>query len=370
MSYLGENEYLSFRENFCEPLPGLPFTAAYAADFGKNIPLCFRKLAVGCGNEKLRHILLALCSGIAESGRDVFICENTELPSFRYGFPITGADCGIYISGIREPRFCFFGRNGYPMSSELLRRIIDAKPHENSAACGKIIPVCSLGSIYVSNIRDSVCGDSLPISAGISCGNREIRRLWNEFFTDNDDTLIFQISDDCQRVNAYITELGFISYDRLILAYSIMLWREGHTVYLPESFHYAAEDTAKRLGYELIRFDPDKEIPAEAVNQRFLSDSLYMCVRLAENREKFFGLLKEVPAFTSSRREIPAVIPGNTVKEKVFHEPDGVVRVSRSGKNSLSLVVQSYETETAAELCSQWDEKLRKISSCTNLFQP
>lgn len=82
MSYLGENDLLSFRDNFCEVLPNKNFTSANAADFGISLPAKFGSIAVGCADEKIRHILFALCSGIADSGREEMRI-SAKMPIYR-----------------------------------------------------------------------------------------------------------------------------------------------------------------------------------------------------------------------------------------------------------------------------------------------
>jgi len=369
MSYLGENNLFSFRDNFCEPIAGKSLNSASAAQFGRTMASEFNSAAIGCADEKLKPLIFAVCSGIAECGGSVYMCENIDMPSFRHGFPLTGAKCGIYISGADEPHFSFFNHNGFPVSSDKMKSIMQSEiTFRKSVQSGKITSISSFHEIYTSFLRENTLPDLLPVNAGISCGNRYVRRLWQEFFTDSDDTLIFQVSDNGDHVNAYSSGLGFISYDRLILAYCIMLWKNGQAVYLPEHFHYAADETAQKYGYELIRFDADKKYPDEAGKQRFLKDALFMCIKLSADRNKFTELIKETPSFASSVRQIPFDSPENFNFGKSIIEPSGRVIITASGKNRLSLVAQSYDAETAAELCSFWDNKLRRMGSCTNFF--
>ena len=368
MAYLGENRLFSYRDNFCEPIAGTTVSSSSAADFGRLASTVFSRFSVGCPDESCRYLLYSLCSGIAECGRDVFICEGDDLPSFRYGLSITGSDCGIYISGKNGVRFSFFGKNGFPMTSGEMVKLMSAADEHSGNLSGKMITSMPLRSIYINNIRDAAGDAELPLSAGISCGAKKIRTLWQEFFSDSDDTLILQISDDGQRVNAYSTELGFISYDRLCLAYAMTLWESGQAAALPEKFHYAAENIASSRGFELISFDPDSHIPGLAVKQRFLADPLFMCTQLLSDRAQLFAILREIPNFSSARRDIPLSSSLKIPCGRAILEPNGRVYITKSGKNRVSLVAQAYDSETAAELCSAWDEKLRRLSSCTNIF--
>lgn len=370
MSYLGENTCFSFRDNFCEPLPEISVTSAVIADFGRTAASIFNRFAIGCENESQRHLLYSLSAGCAECGKDVFICENTDLPSFKFGIPFTSSDCGIFLSGNDTVRLSFFGSDGYPLNQSLIEKIINSEIAEASPKCGKITPVSSFSNIYINSIKDRIRNSDIPLNAGISCGNRIIRSLWQEFFNDADDNLILQISDDGQRVNAYSTDLGFISYDRLLLAYAVTLWKNGQTVWLPEHFHYAADNAAQSYGFNLQKYKSENDVPSEAAEQRFCNDALFLCTQLLSDRDEFFSVLNELPQFTSAKRDINIDITADIPYDKEILESNGKIYISKSGKNRISLIAQSYQNETAAELCNLWNDKLIKLSSCTNLFHP
>lgn len=363
MSYLGENTHFSFRENFCEPIDKANACASAAADLGRSAASQFQNVAIGCQSDKFKHLLFALCSGIAESGKNVFLCENTDLPSFRYGLSVINADCGIFITGTSKAKFNFFVRSGFPVNSSIMQNIMNSELHEISQIPGKIIPVLSLKELYIDNIKRSINPKNLPVNAGISCGDRQIRVLWQNFFDPVDDNLIFQVSEDGQRVNAYSTEFGFISHEKLTMAYSMALWKSGQAVFLPVNFHYIADQTAKEHGYSLIRFDPDTEIPEEASSQRFLKDPLFMCLNLMENYKEFINLLKELPEFVSIKREIyfsPKALPN---VQSISNHNSGKIHVTQSGKNYLSLLIQAHDAEIAAEMFTEWEENFRRLNS-------
>lgn len=362
MCYIGENNYFSFRDGYCESLPGVSIGTAEAAKLGRVIADLFGRFSVGCDGFAHNHILYAISSGIAESGKDVYVCENTDLPSFKFGYPILSAECGIYVSGETALKIYFYGKNGFPINTSVLERIMNGPPALASEKIGKIIAATSFRNIYTGNITDSFENINLPIDAGISCGSRSVRSLWQEFFTGEDDSLVFQISDNGQRVNAYSSTEGFIPYDKLILAYSSKLSQQGQAVWLPDDFHFAADLSNEKIR----RFSPEKGIPESAVSQRFLIDPLFMCAHLASDREKFFETLKEMPEISSVKREISVTINDDIPFNKTIAENGGRIIIKKSGKSRLSLIAQACSAETASEICSDWTEKLRRLSSSQN----
>lgn len=361
MSYCGENRNFSFREGCCESLPGNILTSSAASEFGRILSRFFGRFSVGCDGFGHNHILYAVCCGISECGKDAYVCENTDLPSFLFGFPLLSSDCGVYVSGTGSSvKISLFGANRFPVRSDIMSEIMNAEPDAPAVRPGKLISAGTFREIYINNIADSLPNTSSAIPAGISCGCRSVRSLWQEFFTGRDDEFVFQISDDGSRVNAYSSSAGFISYEKLILTYACFLGRSGKTVYLPESFHCCAELASEKSGLNIRRFDAKKEIPAEVEKQRFLYDPLYMCVHLAEDRQSFLKYVGNLPSLSSAKREIPLADMTDIPTNSSIPEKNGRVLISRSGKNRVTLTAQSYSSETASELCGIWTDKIRK----------
>lgn len=364
MSYIGENNHFSFRDGYCESLPGISVGTSEAAKLGRVIADLFGRFSVGCDSFAHNHILYAISSGIAESGKDVYVCENTDLPSFRFAYPMLSAECGIYVTGESALKIYFYDKNGFPVNTATLEKIMIGPPALAAEKSGRITAATSFRSIYTGNIADSFGNMKLPISAGVSCGSRSVRSLWQEFFTGEDDSLVFQISDNGQRVNAYSVSEGFISHEKLILAYAAELSRQGQAaVWLPDDFHFAADMANKRI----CRFSMEKSIPEAAVSQRFLIDPLFMCAHLASDREKFISTVRELPAIFSVKREITVTVNEDIPFNKTIAENGGRIIIRKSGRSRLSLVAQACSAETAAEICSGWTEKLRRLSSGQNI---
>lgn len=365
MGYSGENNRFSFRDNFCEPLPEIALTSEDAAALGRNAAVHFKKIFVGSDCESLRHLLYAVVSGISAARGTAVLCENTDLQSFKYGLSLVNPDCGIFISGRSTPKFSFFRREGFPLNLREIPDIMNNAPTEKSQESGKIIPVISVRDLYTENLKECITG-KLP-EINISCGNKNIRSLWNNFFGsgyDNDFSL--QISDNGQAVNAYSSSHGLISHEKLQLAYSIMLWKRGCIVYLPDNFHYSAEEIAEQNGFSLKYFNHRLVPPADAAKQRFLHDALYMCIRLFSDSEEFCSIMREIPDISSVKREIPFSDSGLFSEEKIIASENGRILISENGKNRISLLVQSNCIETASELSAIWNDKLRQINGTSS----
>jgi hypothetical protein len=356
MGYIGENPTFSFRAGGCEVRPGATLGAAGAANFGRVLAGQFRRISVGCAGFSNTHLLYALCSGIAEGGQDVYVCENTDMPSFRFALKPLGADCGIYVAS--NVKMAVFRGNGFTMGAAEMTALMNGKPAHAAKKCGKMSTISSFRDIYVNNLADSLKDSFKPVQAGVSCGDQAVRSLWGEFFTGGDD-LVFQVSDSGSRVNAYSALHGFISHERLIMAYSRLLSLSGEVMYLPEGLHYAADELAP--GQKAPRFDIFGDIPEEAVRQRALADPLFMCVQLTADMQRFNAILRDLPQAATIRREVVVGSAGKVPCGEEFRTQTGRIRLTRSGRDRITLAAQSFSAETASELCAEWTEKIRRM---------
>ena len=356
MYYSGENRYFRFTEGCCEAISphGIPVSAAVT--LGSRLSSKFRRFSVGCDGFSHIHHLYALCSGISAAGRDVYIYENTDLPSFRFGFPLLSSDCGLFISESGTLRISVFGEDRMPVSADVIAELMKSGNIPAGEKCGKIISSGSFRTLYIVNIRERI-GQGTILNAGISCGTRSVRTLWEELFTENDGTLSFQVSSDGQCVNAFSQRSGFIPSDKLILAYAaVKADNEGLPV--PIDMHFQADEA----GLNIRRTEQSelKGLPSGSI--RHLVDPLYMCAVLASDRQRFEETLSSLPQLSASRREIPMKFRGIKPFRQTVHCPGGVIKMTRSGLNRLSLIAQARSVEAASELCSEWCAKLNRIA--------
>ena len=362
MSYIGEDSFFSYRDGKCEFVKGCSSLSAAASCLGRKLAVVSKRFTAGCCDYRSVHVLYAICSGIAEAGADVYVCESTDIPSLLFSQPLLAADCALYVNGGDcGNSVSLFNNYSFPFSDTALQKLLDTVPGKHTGKSGRMIPMTSFSSILANNISDSVGGLKDKLPAGISCGNRFVRSLWQEFFSGEDDKLVFQVSDDGLRVNAYSQQHGFLSCEKLKACYAMKLLGKGEKVWLPEDMHYEADihfvnEKTKRLSYD--------DIPENVPLQRFLTDPLFMCVKLFSDADGTGSVLRSMPELASSRREITVTNICHIPFGSLYSENSGRISVDRSGRNRIRLTVQSYSTEAAAELCSVWTEKLRRLDVC------
>lgn len=351
MGYSGENNCFRFSDGCCESLPGRVISAADAASFGETIALNFRRFSVGCDSFSHIHHLHALCSGISGTGKEVYILENTDLSSFRFGYPVLSSDCGIFLSGSGCLKISIYNADKMPLSGEIIAEIMNSHTPRSSSKCGKIIPVSSFREIYICNLKERLTEHKL--NAAVSCGTRSIRTLWEEFFTNECDDLVFQVSTDGQNVNAYSATIGFIPMEKLQAAYSA-LFDNSESCSLPDNACVYAQNS--------ISNSYDAFIP------RFITDPLYMCTKLVSERDRFLETLRFMPEVTTVKREIIVNFSDLLPLKKVYDSGNSKVFLDRSGKNRISMLIQSLSSETASELNDFWSHKLASAENIRDVI--
>ncbi|MBR4628118.1 MAG: hypothetical protein IKO47_10555 [Ruminococcus sp.] len=354
MDYYGENSYFRFSAGCLESTcPERPSVSA-AADAAACLASHFRRFSVGCDGFSHVHHLYALCSGISAAGRDVYVYENTDLPSFRFGFPLLSSDCGLFISENSTLRISVFGADRLPVSAELLAELMQNRNNDACAEkCGRITPAASFRSLYTANIREKLALPDEGLDAAVSCGTRSVRTLWEYIFTNENSNLVFQVSTDGQTVNAFSQKHGFIPAEKLLLAYAAM-FPDAEGTPVPVYIHFAADVP----GISISRLSPDElsALPQERI--RHITDPLYLCAALASDRGRFSEILSQLPEMSSVRRDITVTFRDMKPFRRTVPCSGGVVRLTRSGRNRLSLIAQARSAETASELCTEWTSKL------------
>ncbi|MDE5946742.1 MAG: hypothetical protein K2G63_05530 [Oscillospiraceae bacterium] len=367
MSYYGEKGGLSFRDNFCEEINIVEISEI--AELGELLGSVFKSIAIGTDEFSRISEIHTLAGGMSRSGADVFIV-NDVMPVFKYGIRSLECECGVYIAGEKKLRILFFDEYGIEMAEKGIVKIFSEKISENlskniqsdlSEKRGTVSQVSHIREVYINSLENMI-KENFSHNAVISCGNRRLSEIWRNFFHTDKSDLIFQVSEDGGRVNCYSTDFGFVSYERLVLACSAMRWQNGKKVILPKNFHYAGENLAEKMKADFEYLNERNH--REAFEEKFISDALCLCIELMNTGRSIPDIMKNLPEFYTAKREIVTDFSMRD-SEKTLFSPEGRINLSKTGKNRITLTVQSMSMETASELCGKWERLiLEKNKKC------
>ena len=360
MSFYGENNLFSFRDNICEQITKEPLTVSQLAEFGSKVNFNGKIIAVGFESDMLKSYAYSLASGIAQQGCNVIITENAVLPAFICGLNKISVSYGMYISSANPLIIQIYNGFGVPCSSEFL--LNNSKKEKNCSNIGKISSYLHINELYLNEIHNSF-ENNTKINAGISCGNKSIINMWSDFFADNSDEIILQISQCGTKVNIYSSETGFISHEKLMLAYALHLMKNKENPALPENIHFIAQELAEKHNCKITEGGSDYN--SIILKQRFTIDPLFLCIQLLNKIDSFYELCSEIPDFYTAKREFSTEY-FDLFAEKTIIDNNGRIKISNSGKKRITLTAQAYNAETAAELCCFWQNKINSFSHSHN----
>lgn len=352
MSYYGENFGFSLRDNLCEEASGSQMSFADITSFFSQVDIK-GNVAVGYSEKNLKSVAYSIAAGLSQHGNDVILLNNTLKNAFHFICSALNVPTAVLIQRQNPLVVSFFDSYGLPFNTDFLLH--------QTVQCGKIGCITSFDntdSLYLTMLKNRISSDKF--SASISCENQKVRNIWQNFFDDDSSSdICFQISHDGSTVNAYSQKTGFISHEKLIIAYAFHLMKSGISPILPDNVHFIANELADICKCKIRRYSD--VCGAEIRRQLFTLEPLFLCTMLSE-----IGLIstcRQIPDFYTAKREISA----DNCKEQNFFTSKGRINATKSGKNRLTVTAQAYSIETAAELCSDYITAITKKCNTLHL---
>ena len=189
-----------------------------------------------------------------------------------------------------------------------------------------------------------------------------------------------------RRLSVFDPVAGYIWPERVLAMNCLLELKSGGDLALPYDAPLAIDRLAVSYGSQVKRYlscpsdDTDRDARRLAANQPWARDGLMMAVRLLNwlkrTRSSIGELLEELPAFAVTAKTVPCSANPRKVLQKLnggkresrvgegsrIRLPSGVVlvRPSKRGK-SLILVAEAADSESAAELCGELEQKLGTV---------
>lgn len=366
---------------------GTKITSATAIRSGAATAVLSKKICIACNGEKSAEALsYAAASGAAEKGADVFLLGALPEPALDLAMKLTGAKNGIFISSGPFTKIKFLSERGLPLSSKEEKALEKSLCEEDTARYGeygRIERLSGIGEIYAERIKETL--GKITRSVRIYSPQKEVMDIAERIFPKcrGDGDIVFNISSDCRKVSAFTIETGHIFYEKLLTLGCVYEFKEGRDISLPYSAPRVAEKIAEKYGASVSRYFErtsdfsDEKGRKDALYCRFARDAFSLVaiiLRYLEDRKITLAeALSELPDFTATTRFVPTdnaeKVFNGLCKEKAgenegtAEEEDGrrvIIRPIRSGKGVV-LIAESFESETASELCDFYEKKIRSF---------
>ena len=357
------------------------------------------KVAVGCSRDKAAEALkLALISGILSSGGRVWDFGPGIEPQFDYFVNFSMIHTGVYIAG--GPRGCvrLSANGGLPAlrvtEREVERRLADGDFIRTGwDSIQEAADMSGMRQLYRQELI-SMAPDGLGgMCAEVRGSDREPVKLLHSVLStigcSMEGGLRLHLGTGGRRLSVFDPIAGYIWPERVLAINCLMEVKQGHDLALPYDAPAALEQMAKAYGVKIKRYytcpigRSDGEARRLAASQPWVRDGLMMAVRLLSWMKRYqitiSDLLEELPVFAVNEKAMACPIEPAEVLRKLSEEPgsqcpgelwegtrmvrnQGVVSVrpSKLGK-SLILTAEAADTETAAELCGELEQKLGSV---------
>lgn len=354
-------------------------------------------IAVSCSEENASETLKnALLSGISSTGRQCFDCGNATVPMLSYSAALLNCDIIVHISARTRTRMLVYGTGVLPLTRAQERMLENALNRgeylsaswNNFSSINKFTGAASLYSAMLEGLSDF----TVPYRITLNCLNTAAVSMYSPFFGKigtGRAELIVNMNEKTTKAEI-LTENGKrCDYGTLILLAAVRLLAAGEDVALPFAFLSAADYVAERYGRKIHRFyasamdDSDRFARKLAAKQMFLYDGFVLVASvlkyLSENGQTLDEAISALPKFTAKNRFVHISCPPQKIlskiengrhaeKEGVLISEDGERVFLRSNKrgDGLYLFAESFNSETAAQLCEKTEDMIRKIMKSLN----
>ncbi len=286
------------------------------------------RIAVGFENEASGICALAAACGAASQGAQVWNCGMCALSQLLYAAKRADCNMVLYVHGNRVHYLTIRSAEGTPLTSaqrQTLRRAIESHVSTRITDCGNFLDGQCLLTLWEEECRKIL--PPLQFTVEVCCGNTVLRNAVKAlFFVGCGDRLVLNLSDDGTQASVFSAETGMVSHEQLLRL--VISGTDG----------FAKQEVftdAVLLFAHVLRILHEKE-----------------CT-LAQAYAK-------LPPLHTVKRELSTRLSRAAVEKIRCEQKDTRITLTLpSASGIVQLAAFADSMETATELCSFWEEKLR-----------
>ncbi len=352
------------------------------------------KVAIGCSSDQAAASLkMALASGVLSTGSVVWdFCACIE-PQFDFFVNFARIHAGVYICG--GPKSCIrlTAAGGLPAARNIERNVEARLASGDFKRVGwenirEVTDMSSMRQLYRQELISMAPMGLDGLSATVRGSDYEPTKLLASVLSTlgcapNGD-LRLHLGAGGRRLSIFEPEAGYVWPEQTLALSCLIELERGNDIALPYDAPMAIERLAEQYGHRVKRYlncpadDCDADARYLAASQLWARDGLMMSARILyymkQNNISLSELLRRLPGFAVATKTISCnVNPGRVLREiSTDYEEGGegtriktkngvlFVRPSKRGKK-LILIAEAADTEVAAELCGELEQKLATV---------
>lgn len=394
----GHQPIFQFDENGLTGETGVELTPEFCARLGAAIGSLTRgeKVAVGCSHDKAASVMkMALVAGILSAGGLVWDFGSCIDPQFDYFVNFSMIRTGAYIAGGPRGSVRLSASGGLPAPRSLERAVEVRLSSGDFARAGwdslrEPTDMSGMRQLYRQELIGLAPDGLSGMKAEVRGSDMEPVKLLSSVLStigcSMDGGLRLHLGARGRRLSVFDPVAGYIWPERVLAMNCLIELKSGGELALPYDAPLAIDQLAASYDSQVKRYlscpsdESDRDARRLAANQPWARDGLMMAVRLLgwlkRTHASVSGLLEELPDFAVTTKTVPCSANPGQVLQKLnggrrethrgegarFRFPSGniLVRPSKRGKN-LILVAEARDSETAAELCGELEQKLGTV---------
>lgn len=376
---------------------GVELTPELCARVGAAVGSISRgeKVAIGCSQDKAAASLkMALAAGVLSTGSVIWDFGSCIETQFDYFVNFGRINAGVYING--GPKACIrlTAAGGLPAARNFERNV------ESRLSTGDFTRVAwdsirdvtdmsGMRQLYRQELISMAPMGLSGISAVVRGSEYEPTRLLesvlNNLGCSPDGELRLHIGAGGRRLSIFEPDAGYIWPEQTLALNCLIELEKGNDIALPYDAPLAIDSLAEQYGKKVRRYlncpadDCDAEARCLAANQLWVRDGLMMSIRilyyLKQSKTTLQEMVNKLPSFAVTTRTIDCSVNPGRVLRQLSDGADSsngegtriqtkngmmLVRPSKKGRK-LILTAEAADTEIAAEMCGELEQKLATV---------
>lgn len=353
------------------------------------------KVAIGSSNDLAAASLkMALASGVLSTGSVVWDFGACIEPQFDFFVNFGRIHAGVYISGGHKACIRLTAAGGLPAARSIERNIESKLATGDFKRVGwesirEVTDMSGMRQLYKQELISMAPMGLSGLSATVRGSDYEPTKLLasvlNTLGASPDGELRLHLGAGGRRLSLFEPEAGYVWPEQALALSCLIELEKGNDIALPYDAPMAIERLAEQYGHRVKRYlncpadDCDAEARCLAAGQLWARDGLMMAVRILyymkQNNVCLSEMIQRLPGFGIATKTISCTVnPGRVLRRLSGSDKAGegegariktksgvvLVRPSKRGRN-LVLIAEAADTEIAAEMCGELEQKLAAV---------
>ena len=357
-------------DGICNTLPKWN-TAETALKAGSALTVLGNRIIIGYSHRQGECLASAAAAGASSHGASVWLAGMCALSQLIWLAEITDCQVLLWIQGEKIMQIKPFNAGGFPLSEQQAHRVWQALEAEtccHALQSGTLRHAEALLALWEDSCRNLLPPPEFEIA--VSCSNPSLRLTAQNLFSGGTGQRVtLSLSEDGTSISAFSSESGMIRYEQLLLLSLLSVQEQNQPLALPNHFHLSAEIFASQHHAEIKRVSSADSPEARLYRkQGICTDGIKLFCHvlrvLYQNHLSPAQATAVLPELCTVQHEMTTSLSRQSIEQFRLSNPDSRISIVMPVHSKLvKLRAHADSVEMAAELCGQWEKKIRLLEA-------